>query len=322
MKHISLEAILNDRRAFARPFHENYYAFYSSAWGGLVTDPLLMVLPLDDHMVHRGDGVFEAFKCVEGRIYNMRAHLDRLIHSAQATALALPCSRDVLEEQIVEVVRAGGHRDCMVRVFVSRGPGGFGVDPYECAGPQLYIMVHHLKPPFMVRHPHGARVRTSRIPVKPPFFAAIKNCNYLPNVLMKKEAVDAGVDFTVSFDEQGHLGEGATENVGIVTPNRELLFPSLGGILQGTTMVRLMELAAPMVATGTFRRVAFEDLPRAAVESAAELLIVGTTINVVAGVDFDGRPVGTGRPGPGYECLSRLLGDDIAGNRDLQTPVW
>ena len=33
-------------------------AVYSSVLGGIVTDPALMVLPLDDHMVHRGHAVF------------------------------------------------------------------------------------------------------------------------------------------------------------------------------------------------------------------------------------------------------------------------
>ena len=32
----------------------NFYAMYSSVLGGIVTDPAVMVLPLDDHMVHRG----------------------------------------------------------------------------------------------------------------------------------------------------------------------------------------------------------------------------------------------------------------------------
>ena len=49
---------------------------------------------------------------------------------------------------------------------------------------------------------------TSAIPPKPGFFARVKSCNYLPNVLMKKEALDADAAFSVSIDEQGCLGEG------------------------------------------------------------------------------------------------------------------
>jgi len=46
-----------------------YWAFYSSQLGGVVTDPALMVLPFDDHMVHRGHGVFDTAAIVNGKIY-------------------------------------------------------------------------------------------------------------------------------------------------------------------------------------------------------------------------------------------------------------
>ena len=65
--------------ALRQPYQNTYFAMYSSVYGGVVTDPRLMLLPIDDHMVHRGDGVFEAFKAIDGNIYNLNAHLDRLI---------------------------------------------------------------------------------------------------------------------------------------------------------------------------------------------------------------------------------------------------
>ncbi|MEZ5419042.1 MAG: hypothetical protein R2708_17135 [Vicinamibacterales bacterium] len=47
-----------------------------------MTDPALMVLLFDDHMVHRGHGVFDTASLVDGRIYDLDAHLDRFIQSA------------------------------------------------------------------------------------------------------------------------------------------------------------------------------------------------------------------------------------------------
>ena len=38
---------------------KNYLAFYSSELGGIVTDPALMVVSVDDHLVHRGHAVFD-----------------------------------------------------------------------------------------------------------------------------------------------------------------------------------------------------------------------------------------------------------------------
>src|SRR5512145_762515 len=70
-----------------------YWAFYSSQLGGIVTDPALMVLPFDDHMVHRGHGIFDTAALTAGKIYDLEAHLDRFIRSARTSKLQLP-SRD------------------------------------------------------------------------------------------------------------------------------------------------------------------------------------------------------------------------------------
>jgi 4-amino-4-deoxychorismate lyase len=41
---------------------------YSSIFGGITTDTSAMVIPLDDHMVHRGHGVFDTAAIVDGLV--------------------------------------------------------------------------------------------------------------------------------------------------------------------------------------------------------------------------------------------------------------
>lgn len=43
-----------------------YLAMYSSISGGITTDPAAMVIPMDDHMVHRGHGVFDTAAIADG----------------------------------------------------------------------------------------------------------------------------------------------------------------------------------------------------------------------------------------------------------------
>ena len=305
-----------------RPFHSGYWAMYSSVYGGIVTNPALMMLPLDDHMVHRGDGVFEALKAVKGSLYNLDGHLDRLAHSAAALALPFPATAAVLREIVIETVKAAGRHDATIRIFVSRGPGSFGVNPYDCPASQLYVMVTSSGTPFMDNHPAGGRVRSSGVAAKPASLSQIKNCNYVPNVMMKKEAVDSGVDFTAGFDDLGFLTEGAVENMGIVTRDGRLLFPKLERILTGTTMLRAVELAKSLLASGMLKGIAHTDISCQDILSAAEFIITGTTINVAAGVEFDGNPIGTGKPGPVYAALSELLDHDMHANTALLTRVF
>src|SRR6202008_2354256 len=96
-----------------------YWAFYSSQLGGIVTDPALMVVLFDDHMVHRGHGIFDTAAIVAGRIYDLEAHLDRFIRSAGHAKLRLPAPRDQMRDIIVRTTAASGARDGSIRYWIS-----------------------------------------------------------------------------------------------------------------------------------------------------------------------------------------------------------
>ncbi len=322
MKHLDRTNFLEALGNRGQPWHAGYYAMYSSLLDGVVTDPSLMLLPIDDHLVHRGDGVFETGKCVDGAIYNFDAHLRRLQRSGAAIGLAWPGGQEEIMRLSCETIRAGGHRDCSLRIILARGPGSLGINPYDSPNPALYIMAYDLGATFMSSHPAGAVVRRSLVPPKAPFFASIKNCNYLPNAMMKREVVDWEVDFVVGFDAAGNLAEGPTENFGIVTSAGELAFPRLDNILAGTTMLRVLELARALVKSGELTAVTQRDIVEQEIVDAEEILIVGTTLNLVAACVYEQRPIGGGRPGAVYASLSRMLDEDIASNTMLLTPVF
>lgn len=47
---------------------QQFLAMYSSIFGGITTDPAAMVIPIDDHMVHRGHGVFDTAAIRDGLV--------------------------------------------------------------------------------------------------------------------------------------------------------------------------------------------------------------------------------------------------------------
>ncbi len=312
-----IDRLMNQRQAH----HAGYYAMYSSWYGGIVTDPRLMLIPFDDHMVHRGDGVFEVFRCIDGALYNLDAHLERLTQSARTASLPWPASREQIVERVMATVRAGGHVDATVRVHLARGPGGFSVDPTESIGPQLYIAVYRTPPAFMRQHPNGARAITFAKPMRPFTRPVIKSCNYLFNVLMKQAARERGADFAVARDHAGALTEGATENVACVTRSGDLLLPRTHRILRGTTVERAKRLARKLVRNGRLRTIRHADCHRTTTRSAAEIILFGTTLPVVAVTTFDGRPVGEGRPGPVAMALWQAVEADMRLNPAMRTPV-
>src|SRR5438309_12050241 len=91
-----------------------YWAFYSSQLGGIVSDPALMVLPFDDHMVHRGHGIFDTAAIEAGKIYDIEAHLGRFISSADNSRLQLP-RRDEMMDVIVRKTTASARSEGHLR---------------------------------------------------------------------------------------------------------------------------------------------------------------------------------------------------------------
>lgn len=64
-----LEAIENTKH-YGQIKREKFLAFYSSVFGGIVIDFEAMLIPIDDHMCHRGHAVFDTATISNGYIYN------------------------------------------------------------------------------------------------------------------------------------------------------------------------------------------------------------------------------------------------------------
>src|SRR4030095_11837473 len=108
---LSADDVLASLRTLRTRQPVKFSAFYSSQLGGIVTDPALMVIPFDDHMVHRGHGIFDTAGLVNGRIYDLEAHLDRFLGSAERSRLKLFGSREQMRDIIVNTTAARGGRD-------------------------------------------------------------------------------------------------------------------------------------------------------------------------------------------------------------------
>lgn len=243
MKIMSAQEVTQKLAETKNSFWPTYRAFYSSWFGGVVLDPAWMMVPLDDHLVHRGDGVFEALRAIQGRLWLGNAHFNRLLSSAQQIGLKHQYSVESLRKICDQTLEASQLQDAILRVFLSRGPGSFSTNPYDSLGAQLYVVVCDFKPPSLQWIEEGVIVQKSKIPVKDPWLARIKSCNYLQNVLMKKESVDLGCDFVVGVDDQDCITESSTENIFWIDAEGFLVHPPLSQILAGTTLAEVCRLA-------------------------------------------------------------------------------
>ncbi len=311
LRTLQADDVLARLRALRAQQPVQFWAFYSSQLGGVVTDPALMLLPFDDHMVHRGHGIFDTAAIVDGRIYDLEAHLDRFLRSAERAKLRLPGSRDEIRDIIINTTAASGRRDGSIRYWLSSGPGSLELTPAARAEPGFFVMIFAGLSYPERWYTEGLRVMTTTYPIKPPLYAVTKTTNYLPNVLMQMEAKEAGFDNGVFIDPAGHVGESSNMNVAFVTRDGAFAHPKFEQILAGCTVLRLLELARVLRDRGLVTDVTVRDIPVEEARASREMLLVGSSVKVAPIVQWDDRPIGDGKPGPVADALRRLLEQDM-----------
>ncbi|WP_419920609.1 aminotransferase class IV [Candidatus Poriferisodalis sp.] len=306
-----------ERMTAKREGKRGCYAMFSSYLGGVVTDPALMTVPLDDHMVHRGHGVFDTCSLVNGRLYRLGIHIDRLLASATGARLEVPWSRDELIQMVADTAASSGARNGIVRYWLTAGPGGFSFMPAECEEPCFYCVV--LDPMSFgaggfdpMRD--GFRETTVRdTPMKPPLLAQIKSNNYLLNVLTHLEAADGGGTFGIIVDDDGYIAEACVLNVCSISHAGVLVTPPFEGILHGTTMRRLLDLArSTLVPEGLLTGVEQRRLRADETRTGVELIMSGGDTHVFPVVEWDGAPIGDGEVGPVATRLHELIEAETA----------
>ena len=321
LKVLSDADVMAQLRALRTKQPVKYTAFYSSQLGGIVTDPALMVLPFDDHMVHRGHGIFDTAGIVNGKIYDLDAHLDRFLKSAERSKLKLPGTRAEMRDIIIKTTAASGRKDGSIRYWLSSGTGSLDLTPVAGADPGFFVMIFAgLVYPEKWKT-DGVRVMTTTYPIKPPLYAITKTTNYLPNVLMQMEAKEKGFDNGVFIDHDGHVGESSNMNVAFVNHGNVLVHPKFDHILSGCTSLRLLELAKKLVKSGQLKDVTVTDITMRDALAAKEMLLIGSSVKVAGIVQWDDHTIGNGKPGPIASALLHLLEEDMrSGDRLIDVP--
>ena len=121
----------------------------------------------------------------------------------------------------------------------------------------------------------------------------IKSVGLLGQVLAKQAAVEAGVG-DAWMVEDGFVTEGSSSTAFIVTADKRLVTrPLSNAILPGITRVAVMKLAREAGLTVEERLFTVEEA-----HEAVEAFNTSASSIVLPVVQIDGKPVGTGKPGP------------------------
>ena len=102
-------------------------------------------IPVTDHGLLYGDGVFEGIRVAGRRVFRLDRHLERLALSARALDLEVPGGLAAARHAVLETARALDEEDAYVRLIVTRGDGALGVDPTACTRPRLICIADRIQ---------------------------------------------------------------------------------------------------------------------------------------------------------------------------------
>jgi branched-chain amino acid aminotransferase len=276
---------------------------------GQLVDESEAKLSVFDHCTLYGDGVFEGIRIYGGKIFRCRDHVDRFYESARKIRLSIPWSKEEIVSAMQKTIAANEQVDGYIRMVITRGAGSLGLNPMICAPPSVFIIVSSiaLYPPDMYEKGMGVIIAKTRRIGAASLDLSIKSCNYLNNILAKIEAIDAGLAEAVMLNEMGNVAECTGDNIFIVTDGVVKTPPPEDNILHGITRQVVLELAREL---GMETRE--ESFTPEQLLSADECFLTGTAAEVIAVTSVDGKPIGTGKPGPVTDRLLTAFREYIA----------
>lgn len=280
------------------------------------------IVPLANASIHvedRGlqfaDALYEVAAVLNGRLLDWPQHLIRLRRGLAALFIDFPMSDAALTLQARRLIAANGHADAIIYLQVSRGVArrdhGFPANSRA----SLIMTVR--------RFDFAQRIAQQRsgiavITVNDMRWRRVdlKTTGLLANVMAKQDARAAGAFEAWLVSPDDIVREGSSTNAWIVKDNVLITHPLSESILPGIARAALLRLAA-----GAGMTIAERPFTLAEALAADEALLTSTTAPLLPVVAIDGRPIGTGRPGPFAARLAALVWNDIATQTDWQAPA-
>jgi branched-chain amino acid aminotransferase len=257
------------------------------------------MIPVQDHGLLYGDGIFEGIRFYHRRPFRLQAHLDRLWLSARAIDLMIPETPEQISAAVDEVVAVQSSDDGYLRLVVTRGTGPLGLDPRRCSRPNIFIIADRLAlvPSEVADRGLAVIIASTRRLGPDGLDPRIKSLNYLNHILARQEANRAQADEAILLNVQGRVTEGSADNVFVVKAGQLMTPPVIDGALDGITRGVVLELARALKIPAAEISLSTFDL-----HTADECFLTGTGAELLPVRTIDGRAV-SACPGPLFRRL-------------------
>jgi branched-chain amino acid aminotransferase len=242
------------------------------------------VVPVNDRGLLLGDGLFETMRVVRGRPFRLTQHLERLARGADFLKIKLPFAPEELEKFAGQLIGQNQMPEAILRLTLTRGPGGRGYTPNHDSKPTLVITLH---PAPTLENPVGWNLVTSsfRILAADPL-AAFKTTSKILHVMARAEAGEKGADEALLLNTNGDAAETASGNLFWSHDDVICTAPTECGALPGITRAVVLEICQTLGLPTSERAI-----KPAALKNSAGIFVTQSALGIVPVVAFDGTPV-------------------------------
>ncbi|MCI0379518.1 MAG: aminotransferase class IV [Gemmataceae bacterium] len=265
------------------------------------------MMPLDDVKVSVldrsflfGDAVYEVLRVFQGKPWLEQEHFDRLKGSLAAIRIE-GVDLERFRRRMHETIAAGKFGECTVYIHVSRGaaPRKHAFWKQSLTPLELLWVQDYDDGPTAEARQNGTSVIT--YPDLRWRRCDIKSTNLLANVLANEAAAEADCSEALLYLPDGTMSEASHSSFFTVVGGVLHTTPLKANILPGITRNFVIRLAQKADIPLREQAIAKEGLFH-----ADEIILTGTTSEVLPVVRVDGRKIGTGQPGPVARKLQEM----------------
>ncbi|MEX1364280.1 MAG: branched-chain amino acid transaminase [Nannocystaceae bacterium] len=255
-------------------------------------------------------------------VFRLRAHVERLSHSAKILYLRMPGTIDETTQIMVELLRRNQvHHDVYMRPLLIHNSNALApvldIESTSFIAFCMPLKRYIDKDAINVCVSSWRRVRDNAIPARTKPTGA-----YLNSALARREAFDNGFDEAIFLTEDGKVSEGSAEHIFLVRRGTLVSPPSTEDNLDGITRRSIIQMATEDLGM-TFEE---RSIGRSELYVADEMFLCGTGAQITPVASVDRRDIGTQAIGPMTAKLKQHFDDVVHGRVEHRktwlTPVW
>jgi branched-chain amino acid aminotransferase len=240
-----------------------------------------------------GDGIFETLRTYNEEPFKLAEHLERMRCSAEKLRISFEYTNAEISENITKLLEKNGVQDAYIRITLSRGEGGSGLQMSDGLSPTILIQVKSFTPYEKKLYEEGMSLivsRHRRSTTSP--ICRHKTTNLLTSILLKEEAKDKSANEAIVINTDGDVAECVVSNIFMVN-NGSVVTPSLDtNILPGITRRTVLDICQDSGISASEERFKIETLIK-----ADEIFITNSLMEIMPVSRVEDNKIGKVTPG-------------------------